>query len=57
MAGNANPLISGTAMSVIIGGGCIISSFFIPGIGLGERIILLFLGLLFFLAGLAFSQA
>lgn len=44
-------------MSVLMGGGAILSGFFYPGIDLGSRIILLFLGGLFVLAGLLFSKA
>jgi len=57
MAGDANPLVGGTGMSVLMGGGAILSGFFYPGIDLGSRIILLFLGGLFVLAGLLFSKA
>jgi len=57
MAGDAYPLVSGTAMAVLIGAAAILSSLLVPGIALGDRVILLFLGLLFALAGLLFSQA
>jgi hypothetical protein len=55
MAGN--PLVSGTAASVAIGAGSILTSIFIPAVPVGDRIILFFIGLLFFIAGLLFSQA
>lgn len=56
MAGDANALLSGTAMAVLIGGGSILAAIFLPDINMGSRIILFFLGLFFFWAGLRFSQ-
>ncbi|MDX5989633.1 MULTISPECIES: hypothetical protein [Haloferax] len=57
MAGDANALLSGTAMAVLIGAGSVVSAFLFPDIDLGSRIILFFLGLFFFWAGLRFSRA
>jgi len=55
MAGDANALISGTAMAVAIGSGSILAAIF-ADIGLGDKLILFFLGLLFITAGLLFSR-
>jgi len=56
MAGDANALLSGTAMAVLIGAGAIIAAFLAPDINLGSRLILFFLGLFFSWAGLKFSK-
>ncbi len=57
MAGDANTLLSGTAMAVLIGAGSIAVSFFTPDVDFGSRLILFFLGLFFVWAGLRFSKA
>lgn len=48
--------ISGTAMAVLLGAASILSAIFVPGINVGDKLILFFFGLLFFLAGLMFSS-
>lgn len=56
MAGDASALLSGTAMAVLIGSGSILAAIFAPNIDLGSRLILFFLGLFFFWAGIRFSK-
>ncbi len=55
MAEDANALISGTAMAVLIGSGSVLAAIF-ANIGFGDRLVLFFLGLFFFWAGLRFSN-
>jgi hypothetical protein len=57
MAGDANALLSGTAMSVLLGGGSILTGFLYPGLDIGSRLILAFTGMSFVIAGLQFSKA
>ena len=61
MAGNANALLSGTAMAVLVGAASIMSSLLIPSkilsVGLGNRIIIFLVGGLFLGLGLLFSKA
>jgi Na+(H+)/acetate symporter ActP len=56
MAGDANGIISGTAMAVLVGFGSVIAALFTNNLSIGVRLVLLLLGVFFVWAGLRFSN-